>query len=58
MGRAKAALTTETKQRKTNPKQTENVLELFQCFVSHARASETKHRFGFVSNLFGVVLVK
>jgi len=32
----------------TTPKQSQNVLELFQCFVSHVRASETKHCFGFV----------
>jgi len=30
----------------TTPKQSHlNVLELFQCFVSHVRASETKHCF-------------
>jgi len=37
-------------------KKTKNVLELFQCFVSHARASETKHCFGSVLELFCVVL--
>jgi len=40
----------------TTLKQLQNVLELFQRFVSHVRASETKHRFGFVLELFCVVL--
>jgi len=32
----------------TTLKQSQNILELFQCFVSHVRAPETKHCFGFV----------
>jgi len=36
----------------TTLKQSQNVLELFQCFVSPVRASETKHRFGFVLRCF------
>ena len=40
----------------TTPKQSQKVLEWFQCFVSHVRAPETKHCFGFVLELFCVVL--
>jgi len=36
----------------TTTKQSQNVLELFQCFVSHVRAPETKHCFGFVLRCF------
>jgi len=36
----------------TTPKASQNVLELFQCFVSHVRASEIKHCFGFVLGCF------
>ena len=32
----------------TTLKQLQNVLELCQCLVSHVRASDIKHRFGFV----------
>jgi len=45
----KAALTTETKHRKKNPKQTQNktnffVLGLFQCFVHVKQNAETKQK--------------
>jgi len=36
----------------TTPKQFQNVLELFQCSVSHVRASEINHFFRFVLRCF------
>ena len=36
----------------TTPKQSEDVLGLFRCIVSHVRASETKHCFGIVLRCF------